>query len=230
MSKTMTSKLSNAVLHMSLWSLGVFLHPCKIEDFIIILNEKVIFSQNRWNIKKIMNIEWDVTFDLGWLYTWLTRRWKAPNLQFSKNFFWVPFGVPRLAVKSHLYALLIYFLFKNWNELDEFKDNMGTIMVPKKICCNIWNQRFQTPYFTCKYKILARSYNILKFDVFAWFQGIKKHSQFKFVKTHAKHQASKYCKILLRFYTYMWDMAFEGFDFKFCNTNFLGTTMVPILS
>ena len=25
-------------------------------------------------------------------------------------------------------------------------------------------------------------------------------------------------------------MAFEGFDFKFCNTNFLGTTMVPILS
>ena len=25
-------------------------------------------------------------------------------------------------------------------------------------------------------------------------------------------------------------MAFEGFDFKFCNTNFLGTTLVPILS
>ena len=25
-------------------------------------------------------------------------------------------------------------------------------------------------------------------------------------------------------------MAFEGFDFKFCNTNFLGTIMVPILS
>ena len=46
--------------------------------------------------------------------------------------FWVPFGVPRLAVKSHLYALFIYFLFKNWNELDEFKDSMGTIMVPKK--------------------------------------------------------------------------------------------------
>ena len=25
-------------------------------------------------------------------------------------------------------------------------------------------------------------------------------------------------------------MTFESFDFKFCNTNFLGTTMVPILS
>ena len=25
-------------------------------------------------------------------------------------------------------------------------------------------------------------------------------------------------------------MSFEGFDFKFCNTNFLGTIMVPILS
>ena len=45
-----------------------------------------------------------------------------------------------------------------------------------------------------------------------------------------KHQTSKYCKILPRFYTYTWDMAFEGFDFKFCNTIFLGTIMVPILS
>ena len=104
----------------------------KIEDFCLISNEKVIFLQNSMEYQKIMNIDKYVTFDLGWLYTWLTRRWKASNLQFSKNFFWVPFGVPRLAVKSHLYALLIYFLFKNWNELDEFKDSMGTIVVPKK--------------------------------------------------------------------------------------------------
>ena len=112
--------------------------------------------------------------------------------------------------------------------------NLRTVWVPlwypKNLCCKIWNQSLQTPYLTCKYKILAKSYYILKFDVFAWFQSIKKHSHFKFVKTQAKHQTSKYCKILPRFYTYMWDMAFEGFDFKFCNTNFLGTTMVPILS
>ena len=50
-----------------------------------------------------------------------------------EELFWVPFGVPRLAVKSHLYALLIYFWFKNWNELDEFKDSMGTSVVPKKL-------------------------------------------------------------------------------------------------
>ena len=70
----------------------------------------------------------------------------------------------------------------------------------------------------------------MKFNVFAWFQSVKKHSLFKFVKTQAKHQTWKYCKILPGFYTYMWDMAFEGFDFKFCNTNFLGTTLVTILS
>mgnify|MGYP007048378428 FL=1 len=77
---------------------------------------------------------------------------------------------------------------------------------------------------------MAKSYYILKFNVFAWFQSVKKHSLFKFVKTQAKHQTLKYCKILPGFYTYMWDMAFEGFDFKFCNTSFLGTTLVPILS
>ena len=59
----------------------------KFEDFFIILNEKVIFSQFRWNIKKTMNIEWNVTFYLGWLYEWLTRRWKAQNLYFSNKLF-----------------------------------------------------------------------------------------------------------------------------------------------
>ena len=39
--------------------------------------------------QKIMNIDKYVTFDLGWLYAWLTRRWKAPNLQFSKKTFCV---------------------------------------------------------------------------------------------------------------------------------------------
>jgi len=134
MSKTMTSKLSNAVSHVSPWSLNVFLHPYKDWRFLLNFKRKSDIFANSMKYQKIMNIDKYVTFDLGWLYTWLTRRWKAPNLQFSKNFFWVPFGVPRLAVKSHLYALLIYFLFKNWNELDEFKDNMGTILVPKKIC------------------------------------------------------------------------------------------------
>ena len=160
---------------MSSWSLDVVLHSYKDWRFLLDFKRRSDIFANSMKYQKIMNIDKYVTFDLGWLYAWLTRRWKAPNLQFSKNFFWVPFGVPRLAVKSHLYALLIYFLFKNWNELDEFKDNMGTISVPKKnLCCKIWNQSLQTPYLTCKYKILTRSYNILKFDVFAWFQGIKK--------------------------------------------------------
>ena len=52
---------------------------------------------------------------------------------FEELFLGTIFGVPRLAVKSHLYAFLIYFLFKNWNELDEFKDSMGTSVVPKKL-------------------------------------------------------------------------------------------------
>ena len=89
---------------------------------------------------------------------------------FEKLFFGVPFGVPRLAVKSHLYALLIYFLFKNWNELDEFKDSMGTIMVPKKIVLqNLKSKPSNAIYLTCKFKILAKSYYILKFDVLPGF-------------------------------------------------------------
>ena len=45
-----------------------------------------------------------------------------------------------------------------------------------------------------------------------------------------KHQTSKYCKILPRFYTNMWDMVFESFDFKFCSTNFFGYHNGTILS
>ena len=149
----MTSKLPNPVSHVSSWSLDVFLHPYKDWRFLLNFKRKSDVFANSMEYQKIMNIDkWVVTFDLGWLpvYTWLTRRWKAPNLQFSKNFFWVPFGVPRLAVKSHLYALFIYFLFKNWNKLDEFKDSMGTSVVPKKFVLQIWNQSLQTPYLTCK--------------------------------------------------------------------------------
>ena len=141
---------------------------------------------------------------------------------FEKRFFGYHLGY-HVWLLSHI-CTLCWYIFNSEIEMNEM--NLRTVWVPfwypKNLRCKIWNQSLQTPYLTCKYKILARSYNILKFDVFAWFQSIKKHSQFKFVKTHAKHQASKYCKILLRFYTYMWDMAFEGFDFKFCNTNFFG--------
>ena len=92
MSKTMTSKLPNAVSHVSSWSLDVFLHPYKDWRFLLNFKRKSDIFANSMEYQKIMNIDKYVTFDLGWLYTWLTRRWKAPNLQFSKNFFWVPFG------------------------------------------------------------------------------------------------------------------------------------------
>ena len=57
---------------------------------------------------------------------------KSSKCIFFEKLFWVPFGVPRLTVKSHLYASSIYFLFKNWNEFSDFKYSMGTIVVPKK--------------------------------------------------------------------------------------------------
>ena len=84
--------------------------------------------------QKIMSTEWYITFDVGWLYTLLIRCWKVQNLHFLKKF-WVPFGAPRLTVKSHLYASLIYLLnlFKNWNEISKFEDSMGTI-VAQKVC------------------------------------------------------------------------------------------------
>ena len=155
----MTSKLPNPVSHVSSWSLDVFLHPYKNWRFLLNFKRKSDVFANSMEYQKIMNIDKYVTFDLGWLYTWLTRRWKAPNLQFLKNFFWVPFGVPRLAVKSHLYALLIYFWFKNWNELDEFKDSMGTSVVPKKFVLQNLKSKPSN----------AISHNILKFDVLPGF-------------------------------------------------------------
>ena len=87
MSKTMTSKLSNAVSHMSLWSLGVFLHPCKNWRFYHHFERKNDIFAKLMEYQKIMNIEWDVTFDLEWLYKWLVRRWKAQSLYFSNKIF-----------------------------------------------------------------------------------------------------------------------------------------------
>eukprot|EP00493_Phyllostaurus_siculus_P020680 UN21005 len=48
----MTSKLPNAyrICHYEVWVCFCIL--VKFEDFFVILNEKVIFSQIRWNIKK----------------------------------------------------------------------------------------------------------------------------------------------------------------------------------
>ena len=81
----MTSKLSNAVSHMSLWSLGVFLHPCEIWRFFHNFERKSDIFTTSMEYQKTMNIEWNVTFSLGWLYEWLTRRWKAQNKDFSKT-------------------------------------------------------------------------------------------------------------------------------------------------
>ena len=83
----MTSKLSNAVSHMSLWSLGVFLHPCEIWRFFHNFERKSDIFTISMEYQKTMNIEWNVTFDLGWLYEWLTRRWKAQNSYFSGKSF-----------------------------------------------------------------------------------------------------------------------------------------------
>ena len=87
MSKTMITKLSNAVSHVSPWSLNMFLHPYKDWRFLLNFKRKSDIFANSMEYQKIMNIEKYVTFDVGWLYTWLTRRWKAPNLQFSKKLF-----------------------------------------------------------------------------------------------------------------------------------------------
>ena len=128
----MTSKLSNAVSHVSSWSLDVFLHPYKDWRFLLNFKRKSDIFANSMEYQKIMNIDKYVTFDLGWLYTWLTRRWKAPNLQFSKNFFLGTIWGTTFGCKVTFVRFVDIFLFKNWNELDEFKDSMGTIVVPKK--------------------------------------------------------------------------------------------------
>ena len=91
-SKTMTSRLSNAVSHMSLWSLVAYLHPFKIWRLFHNFERKSDIFTNWMEYQKNMNIEWDETFDLGWLYKdWHGARKLRIDI-FRKNCFWVPLG------------------------------------------------------------------------------------------------------------------------------------------
>ena len=67
MFKTMTSKLSNAVSHVSLWGLGAILHFRKDWRILHNFQWKSNIFVNLMKYQKIMNIEWDATLDLGWL-------------------------------------------------------------------------------------------------------------------------------------------------------------------
>ena len=71
MFKSMTFKLSNAVLHVPLWSLVEILHPSKDWGFLHNFQWKSHIFVHLMKYQKIMNIEWGATFDLGWLYRWL---------------------------------------------------------------------------------------------------------------------------------------------------------------
>ena len=74
MFKSMTFKLSNAVLHVSLWNLGEILHPSKDWGFLHNFQWKSYIFLHLMKYQKIMNIECGATFDLEWLYIWLIRR------------------------------------------------------------------------------------------------------------------------------------------------------------
>ena len=69
----------------------------------------------------------------------------------------------------------------------------------------------------------------MNFNNFAWFQRIDWIKAGLCFEIRQKHQTSKCSKILQTLHNYMRDIEFWGFDFKVCNTNYLGTTMVPIL-
>ena len=100
---------------------------------------------------------------------------------------------------------------------------------PKNLCCKLWNESLKILYLTCNYEVFARFYYTLKSDAFAWFQSTDLLLFSLFFEIRQKHQTSKCSKILQTLYNYMWDIEFWGSDFKVCNTNFVGTTMVPIL-
>ena len=66
-----------------------------------------------------------------------------------------------------------------------------------------------------------------------WFCLILAHQKVNFLlcfETNPNLQTSEFSEILQIFHYYMWDIEFGGFASKICNTIFLGTTMVPILS
>ena len=126
MSKTMTSRLSNAVSHMSLWSLVAYLHPFKSWRFFHNFERKSDIFTNSMEYQKNMNIEWDETFDLGWLYEWLTRRWKAQNSCFSNKLFLGTIGY-HICMYCGICTLHWYVFY---SEIHMNKDNFRIVWVP----------------------------------------------------------------------------------------------------
>ena len=118
---------------------------------------------------------------------------KISECIFFEKLFWVPWGTT-FDCKVTLIRLVDIFLIQNLNEFSDFKDNMGTIVVPKKLCCKLWNQSFKILYLTCTYEVFERFYYALKSDTFAWFQRIDQIKAGLCIRQ--KHQTSKFSKIL----------------------------------
>ena len=59
---------------------------------------------------------------------------------------------------------------------------MGTIVVPKTLCCKFSKQSLQILDLTCNNEMFARLHETLKFEDLAWFQSVVKNSPFDALK------------------------------------------------
>ena len=125
--------------------------------------------KNLVEYQKITSTERFVTFDVGWLYPCLIRFWKFQNVYFSKNYFWVPFGVPRLTVKSHLYASSIYLLFKIKMNSVLLSIVWLPLWYPKNCVANF---EIKASKFYISHVIIKCWQDFTKSDAFAWFHRI----------------------------------------------------------
>ena len=125
----------------------------KIEDFPIISTEKVIFLNIRWNIKNHEHCA-VCNFWSSMAIHMIDTSLESSECKFFEKFFWVPFGVPRLTIKSNLYASLMYF----YSKIE--MNYVNLIIVPfwysKNLCCQFWNQGLQILCLTYNNEIFAR--------------------------------------------------------------------------
>ena len=100
----MMSGLSNAVSHAWFGYLSVFARSFEVSSILRIFQTKIHIFGCTMKLNKIINVSSFVSFDLGKLFRWSTRHWKAQTSYFSTRIFLGTIVVPMIS-KNDLHSV-----------------------------------------------------------------------------------------------------------------------------
>ena len=98
--KDIMSGLSNAVSHVWFGYLSAPAHSFEVSSFLRIFQAKNHIFVCTLKLNKIMNVSSFVSFDLGKLFRWSIRHWKAQTSYFSTRIFLGIMVLPMVPNKS----------------------------------------------------------------------------------------------------------------------------------